>query len=189
MDLKVVIIDNHDSFTYNLAHYINQFVNCVDVFRADKINLEDISYYDKILLSPGPGIPNEHLLLEDIIDRYFDSKSILGICLGHQAIAEYFNGKLENLNVVKHGISSTIYQQRNCSIFNNLPVSFKVGHYHSWTVSKDNFPDCLEITSINSEGIITSFKHKYFNIKGLQFHPESILTEYGLELIGNWVVN
>ena len=186
--MKVVIIDNQDSFTYNLAHYVQYFTHSVDVFRVNEINIKELYIYDKIILSPGPGLPNEYPFLFEIIHKYHSSKSILGICLGHQAIAEYFQATLENLSVVKHGVSSEIHQNQNCSIFNNLPVSFQIGHYHSWVVSKNNFPKCLEITSTNQEGIITSFKHKKFDVKGMQFHPESILTEYGLQLIKNWLI-
>ena len=187
--MKIVIIDNQDSFTYNLAHYVQHFSNSVDVFRANKIDVKELSIYDKIILSPGPGLPADHPFLEDIIHTYHNRKSILGICLGHQALAEYFNATLQNLAAVKHGVTSEIYQYQNCSIFNDIPISFHIGHYHSWVVSENNFPECLEITSINQDGIITSFKHKEFDIKGMQFHPESILTEYGLQLIENWVIN
>ena len=186
--MKVVIIDNQDSFTYNLAHYVQHFTHLVDVFRVNEIDIKELDVYDKIILSPGTGLPNEHPFLEDIIHKYHTSKSMLGICLGHQAIAEYFKATLENLSVVKHGVTSVIHQNQNCSIFNDVPVSFQIGHYHSWVVSKNDFPKCLEITSTNQEEIITSFKHKQFDIKGMQFHPESILTEYGLQLIKNWLI-
>ena len=187
--MRVIIIDNQDSFTYNLAHYTQQFVHSVDVFRVNKIEIKELYSYDKIILSPGPGLPNEHPFLRDIIHEFHASKSMLGICLGHQALAEYFKATLENLSVVKHGVTSKIHQNQNCSIFNDIPVSFQIGHYHSWIVSENKFPECLEITSTNQDGIITSFKHKKFDVKGLQFHPESILTEYGLQLIKNWVIN
>ena len=187
--MRVLIIDNQDSFTYNLAHYVKNLTYSVDVFRENQIDIEALDIYDRIILSPGPGLPNEYPFLRDVIDRYHASSSILGICLGHQVLAEYFKATIENLPVVKHGVTSIIYQRQNCSIFNNVPVSFKIGHYHSWVVSKNNFPRSLEITSTNDEGIITSFKHKQFNVKGVQFHPESILTEYGLQLIKNWLIS
>ena len=185
--MKVVIIDNKDSFTYNLAHYVEQFSDSVDVFRVDKIDLNRISYYDKIILSPGPGLPNEYPSLTKIIGLYCKTKSILGVCLGHQAIAQYFNAKLENLLTVKHGVTSVLYQTKDCTIFKGLPKSFQIGHYHSWIVSKDNFPNCLEITSVSDDDTITSFSHKFLDVQGVQFHPESILTEYGLQIINNWI--
>ena len=185
--MRIVIIDNNDSFTYNLAHYVSQFTDIVDVFRSDNINFSKISRYNKIIISPGPGLPSEYPNLHKIIKIYHSRKSILGICLGHQAIAEYFNAKLNNLDIVKHGITSIASQRSNCSIFNNLPDSFQIGHYHSWIVEKDSFPNCLEVTSESNDGIITSFKHKKFDLQGLQFHPESILTDYGLKMIRNWV--
>jgi len=184
--LKILIIDNKDSFTYNLGHYVNQFYNCVTVLRSENININELYHYDKIILSPGPGLPNEHEILEKVLNYYHSDKSILGICLGHQAIAEYFGARLDNLDIVKHGIDSRVSQRNNCSIFIDLPKTFKIGHYHSWVVSKNNFPECLEITSENDDGIITSFKHKEFDVQGVQFHPESILTEYGLQMIKNW---
>lgn len=187
--MKVIIIDNQDSFTFNLAHYVQQFTDLVDVFRVNEIDIKELDIYDKIILSPGPGLPNEYPFLFEIIHSYHKYKSILGICLGHQAIAEYFKANLDNLSVVKHGITSKIFQNQNCSIFNDLPISFEIGHYHSWVVSENKFPECLEITSTNKEGIITSFKHKSFDVKGVQFHPESILTQYGLQLIKNWLTN
>ena len=187
--MKIIIIDNKDSFTYNLAHYVGQFSDCVDVFRPNQINIKQISNYDKIILSPGPGLPEEHESLFQIIKAYCKKKSILGVCLGHQAIAQYFDAQLEHLSIVKHGVTSVLYQKRDCDIFRDLPISFKIGHYHSWVVSKDNFPACLEVTSEDDNNIITSFKHRYFDLQGVQFHPESILTEYGLQIINNWVIS
>ena len=185
--MQVLIIDNKDSFTYNLAHYVQQFTDNIDVFRPCDIAINQISKYTKIILSPGPGLPYEHPILKQLLKVYSDKKSILGICLGHQGIAEYFGATLENMTLVKHGVSSKINQCNNCSIFNDLPNTFQIGHYHSWVVSKEKFPKCLEITSENDEGIITSFKHKEFDVKGIQFHPESILTEHGLKIIKNWL--
>tara|TARA_B100001540_G_scaffold10707_2_gene9444 strand:+ start:1981 stop:2544 length:564 start_codon:yes stop_codon:yes gene_type:complete len=185
--LKVLIIDNYDSFTYNLAHYASIFVDRLDVLRSNLLDIKAISYYDKIILSPGPGLPVEHPFLMEVIDKYHSKKPILGICLGHQAIAQYFKAKLENLSIVKHGVSSLIYNRKNCYVFNNLPENFNVGHYHSWIVSKEKMPDSLHITSTNSEGIITSFTHKKFDLKGIQFHPESILTDYGKLMMKNWI--
>lgn len=187
--MRTIIIDNNDSFTYNLAHYVTSLNFNVDVFRASDIMLDCLEEYDKIIFSPGPGLPNEHPLLEKIIDIFYRKKSILGVCLGHQAIATYFNADIYNLSNVKHGIASTVYHKSNCSLFNNIPKSFLAGHYHSWAISPNNFPDCLEITSTNTEGIIMSIKHKEFDIKGVQFHPESVLTKYGLSLIRNWLIS
>ena len=187
--MRIIIIDNYDSFTYNLAHYVKSHNFNVDVFRASKLVVNDLSRYDKIIFSPGPGLPNEHPILEEIIDRFYKKKSILGVCLGHQAIATYFNADVFNLSCVKHGISSTVYHMNNCSLFNNIPNYFKVGHYHSWAISNESIPDCLEITSTNTDGLIMSIKHKEFDVKGVQFHPESILTQHGMSLIRNWLIS
>ena len=187
--MKVLIIDNKDSFTYNLKHYINQFTDDIDVVRGNNLDLDDVVNYDKIILSPGPGLPSEHPILERFLEAFYDKKSILGICLGQQAIAEFFNAKLENLSTVKHGITSEVSHFNNCKLFKNIPKNFKIGHYHSWVVSKSNFPKELTITSENEEGIITSINHKIYDITAVQFHPESILTEYGLQLIKNWVLD
>lgn len=186
--MRVLIVDNKDSFTYNLKHYLNQFTDDVDVVRGNKINLDELEGYDKIILSPGPGLPEEHPVLEKILRVYHDKKPILGICLGQQAIAEFFNAKLENLKLVKHGITSEITHFDNCKLFTGIPENFKIGHYHSWIVSKNNFPNELRITSENEDGIITSINHKKYDITAVQFHPESILTEHGLQLIENWVL-
>ena len=140
-------------------------------------------------MSPGPGIPDEHCILNKLLKEFHQSKSILGICLGHQSIAEYFGAQLVNLIDVKHGFATTLTHFSNCILFNNVPNSFKVGHYHSWVVSESSFPDSLEITSKNSDGIIMSIQHKEFDIKGVQFHPESVLTEYGMKIIENWLLS
>ena len=186
--MKVLLIDNNDSFTYNLKHYIEQFANEVVVFRSTEIDLDNICQFDKIILSPGPGLPEEHPVLKQVLVRYFNKKSILGICLGQQAIAEFFNANLENLTKVKHGTTSNVKHFNNCKLFKDIPIIFKIGHYHSWVVSKINFPEQLTITSENEEGIITSFKHKIHDITAVQFHPESILTEHGIQLIENWIL-
>ena len=186
--MKVLIVDNKDSFTYNLKHYVSQFTTDISVIRGDEINLDEIDKYDKIILSPGPGLPSEYPILKSMLEVYYDKKSILGICLGQQAIAEFFNAKLENLTTVKHGVISEISHFNNCKLFKDIPSNFKIGHYHSWVVSKSNFPDELIITSENGEGIITSISHKKYDITAVQFHPESILTEHGLKLIKNWVL-
>ena len=187
--MKVIIIDNNDSFTYNLKYYINQFCDIVDVLRSNQFHLDDLVIYDKILFSPGPGLPNEHPILKAILDKYGHSKSIFGVCLGHQAIAEFYGCQLLNLADSMHARSSRIKHLNNCSLFENLPDTFKIGHYHSWVIDNVNFSERLEITSINEDGLIMSIKHKQYNIKAVQFHPESILTEHGLVLIKNWLLN
>tara|TARA_Y100000746_G_scaffold230574_1_gene242422 strand:- start:210 stop:773 length:564 start_codon:yes stop_codon:yes gene_type:complete len=184
--VKLLIVDNYDSFTYNLYHYVNQFVSDVVVVKNDKVNLSQIENFDKIILSPGPGLPNEHENLFKIIDASKD-KSLFGVCLGHQAIAEYFGANLLNLNVVNHGVSHEIILVDNDYIFNSLPKKFNVGLYHSWFVNRKKLPKELIITSENIEGNIYSFKHAKLDIRGVQFHPESIMTEYGLKIIENWI--
>ena len=186
--MRVFLIDNNDSFTYNLKHYIEHFASEVVVYRGPEIDIDNVEQFDKIILSPGPGLPNEHPVLKQVLDRYYNKKPILGICLGQQAIAEFFNANLENLTTVKHGVTSMVSHFNNSKLFKDIPKSFKIGHYHSWVVSKINFPDELKITSENEEGIITSLTHKKYDITAVQFHPESILTEHGLQLIKNWVL-
>jgi len=185
--LKVLIIDNQDSFSYNLKHYVFQFSEFVDVVRSDKLEIEDVAKYQKIIFSPGPGLPEEYPILNEVLKVYGAHKSILGVCLGQQGIVEYFGGKLENLSEVKHGVSSELYHYDNCNLFVNIDNKFLVGHYHSWVVSKDLLPNELEVTAVNSEGLIMAIKHRELDIKALQFHPESILTENGLQIIENWL--
>ncbi|MBG65388.1 MAG: aminodeoxychorismate/anthranilate synthase component II [Flavobacteriales bacterium] len=185
--MKVILIDNNDSFTYNLAHYIMSFNVKLDVIRISDITLNHVVNYDKILISPGPGVPHEYPLIFDIIDKYYINKPILGVCLGHQIIGQYFNAELINLKEVLHGVKSSVHHYGNCSLFNNVPSDFHVGHYHSWVISDNKLPKCLEITSLNNKNLIMSFKHKRFDVKGLQFHPESILTDFGLQILKNWI--
>lgn len=185
--MKVLIVDNKDSFTYNLKHYINQFCEDIDVVRCDKLKLKNVGSYDKILFSPGSGLPKAYPILNDILSQYGSSKSILGICLGQQAIAEFYGCTLDNLPNPMHGIVSKINHLNNCSLYRNLPISFQIAHYHSWVVSDKAFPPELEITAVNEGGLIMSIKHKRYCIQALQFHPESVLTEYGLQLIENWI--
>ena len=187
--MRVFLIDNNDSFTYNLKHYIEQFASEVVVSRSAEIELGNIDQFDKIILSPGPGLPNEHPVLKQVLARYYNQKPILGICLGQQAIAEFFNANLENLTYVKHGVTSMVKHYNNCKLFKGIPKKFKIGHYHSWVVSKINFPKELMITSENEDGIITSLNHKKHDITAVQFHPESILTEHGIQLIRNWILD
>ena len=187
---NIVVIDNYDSFTYNLVHYLED-LNCkVVVVRNDEFELDELEKFDKIVLSPGPGIPSEAGLLKAVIQKYGASKSILGVCLGQQAIAEVFGGSLINLDKVYHGVATYIsLTVDDESLFNNLPTQFEVGRYHSWVVSKDDFPTNLEITSIDSEGQIMSIRHKHFDVKGVQFHPESILTPNGKKILENWLLD
>lgn len=184
---KVVIIDNYDSFTYNLVHYLED-LNCqVTVYRNDEFELDELEKFDKILLSPGPGLPSEAGLLKEVIQHYAPSKSILGICLGLQAIAEVFGGNLLNLNKVHHGKSSKITLISEDSLFNGLPKNILVGRYHSWVMNPDAVPEVLEVTSIDEEQQIMSIKHNNLDVKGVQFHPESILTPDGKTILKNWV--
>ena len=185
--MRVLIIDNKDSFSYNLKHYVSQFSEFVDVVRDDKLEIEDVAKYHKIIFSPGPGLPEEYPILNEVLKVYGAHKSILGVCLGQQAIVEYFGGKLENLSKVKHGVSSKLYHYDNCNLFANIDNKFLVGHYHSWVVSKDLLPKELEVTAVNSEGLIMAIKHRELDIRALQFHPESVLTENGLQIIENWL--
>ncbi len=187
--LSILVIDNYDSFTYNLVHAIKKISGLpVDVFRNDEISLDEIEKYDKIVLSPGPGLPEESGLLLEIIKKYAPKKSILGVCLGHQAIGEAFGGKLRNMNRVIHGMATPVKLTASRSVlFNGLPESFDVGRYHSWIVEKENLPECFEITSFDNEGMIMSMKHKVFDVEGVQFHPESVLTPLGEKMIENWL--
>lgn len=188
MEKKILIVDNYDSFTYNLYHLIRQLgCNSIDVFRNDKIALDAVDRYDKIVLSPGPGIPSEAGLLLPIIRRYAPTKSILGVCLGHQAIGEAFGAALINLEEVYHGVSTPIKVTDDDLLFKGLPASFEVGRYHSWVVSPIQFPSELRITAIDDEGAIMALKHAEYRVHGIQFHPESVLTPLGGEIIRNWL--
>ena len=187
---NIVIIDNYDSFTYNLVHYLEDLDCNVTVYRNDEFELDDLHVFDKIVLSPGPGIPDEAGLLKQVIQKYAATKSILGVCLGQQAIGEVFGGNLINLEKVHHGVASLISVcVTNESLFENLPLQFEVGRYHSWVISNVNFPDDLEITSTDPNGQIMSIRHKKFDVKGVQFHPESILTPNGKQILANWLNN
>ena len=183
---KVAVIDNYDSFVYNLIHYIEELDTEVVVYRNDKFNLEDLESFDKILLSPGPGLPKNSGLLMDVIDRYHSSKSILGVCLGHQAITEYFGGELENLDDVYHGVESEISVKKKVGILKDVDDRIVVGRYHSW-VSKAPLPDCLDVTCEDDDGVIMGLVHKEFDVQGVQFHPESVLTKNGKQMIKNWI--
>jgi len=185
--IKVLVIDNYDSFTYNLVHYLED-LNCdVTVVRNDKLNLEDVKPFDKIVLSPGPGIPDEAGLLKAIIKAYAPTKSILGVCLGQQAIGEVFGGSLINLDEVYHGVATKVQITVDDEpMFNGLGKEIEVGRYHSWVVNS-NLPEVLEATSFDKNGQVMSLRHKVYDVKGVQYHPESVLTPKGKEILKNWV--
>jgi anthranilate synthase component 2 len=192
--MKILVFDNYDSFTYNLVHLVEKIIHeKVDVFRNDQIALEDVKKYDKIILSPGPGLPVEAGLLLPLIKEYASTKSILGVCLGHQAIGEVFGGKLENLSTVYHGVATemkTVNGKQltvNSKLFDGLKSPFLAGRYHSWIVSKENFPEELEITAEDENGYIMAMHHKTYDVQGVQFHPESVLTPMGEQILKNWL--
>lgn len=186
---KVLVIDNYDSFTYNLVHYLEDLGCEVTVRRNDKLNLEEVEPFDKILLSPGPGIPDEAGLLKAIIKTYAPTKSILGVCLGQQAIGEVFGGSLINLDTVYHGVATEINLTVNDeTLFNGMDDKFEVGRYHSWVVNPD-LPSDLEATSVDENGQIMSLRHKTLDVKGVQYHPESVLTPNGKKILENWLNN
>ncbi len=186
---KVLILDNYDSFTYNLVHYVEANPNYeVDVFRNDEITLKDVGNYETIILSPGPGLPKDAGILKEVISTYAASKKILGVCLGMQAMGEVFGGELINLNDVFHGVATPItVTDPSDLLYKGLPSSFDIGRYHSWVVSNKEFPEVLKITSIDENNQIMSLKHKEHKLYGVQFHPESILTEHGKEMITNFL--
>jgi anthranilate synthase component II len=188
--MKILVLDNYDSFTYNLVHMLRELGHAPDIFRNDKIEIEEVNQYDKILLSPGPGIPDEAGILKQIIKQYASTKSIFGVCLGHQAIAEVFGGTLFNIPNVLHGVTSQVKViDRDEKLFNNTPIEFKVCHYHSWAVSEKDFPTDLQITATNVDGLIMGLRHKKYDVRGVQFHPESIMTENGMAIMRNWLAN
>lgn len=191
--MKILVFDNYDSFTYNLVHLVEKILHQkVDVYRNDEIPLEKVKGYDKIILSPGPGIPEEAGLLLPLIKEYASSKSILGVCLGHQAIGQAFGGKLVNLSTVYHGVATEIEVGSGESgvmsgLFEGLPDKFEVGRYHSWVVSDENFPEELEITARDENNYIMALQHKDYDVQGVQFHPESVLTPKGEMIMRNWL--
>ena len=186
---KILVIDNYDSFTYNLVHYLED-LNCqVTVYRNDEFDIDEIAVFDKILLSPGPGIPDEAGLLKAVIAKYAPTKSILGVCLGQQAIGEVFGGTLSNLDKVYHGVSSMVKTSVDDELlFEGLGNEFEVGRYHSWVVDA-NLPDVLEATSFDENGQVMSLRHKTLDVRGVQFHPESVLTPNGKKILENWLKN
>lgn len=185
----ILIIDNYDSFTYNLVHLVNEIGLQCEVWRNDKFSIDDVDAFDRIILSPGPGIPSEAGLLLKVIEKYSPTKSIFGVCLGQQAIAEVFGGKLYNLRQPMHGIATPILvTDEKEKLFLDLPHSFKVGRYHSWVVDEKAIPDVLTVTAIDEEDdSVMALRHKQYDVRGVQFHPESILTEYGKEMMKNWI--
>lgn len=192
--MKILVFDNYDSFTYNLVHLVEKIIHGkVDVFRNDQLPLEKVKAYDKIILSPGPGIPEEAGLLLPLIKEYAATKSILGVCLGHQAIGEAFGGKLENLSTVYHGVATEIGVGSQKSgarspLFEGLPERIEVGRYHSWIVSDENFPAELEVTARDDNNYIMALQHTTFDVQGVQFHPESVLTPMGETILRNWLI-
>lgn len=186
--MKILVLDNYDSFTYNLVHYIRELgYTDLEVHRNDKISIEDVGKFDKIVLSPGPGIPDESGILKQVITTYSASKPILGVCLGHQAIGEVFGATLENRKNVLHGIANEMTVVKEDVIYKNLPEKFNVGRYHSWQIDKNKLGNELVITAVDHEGDIMSIRHKTLDVCGVQFHPESILTEHGKEIMKNWL--
>ena len=185
--MKIVIIDNYDSVGYNLSHAIKELGAEVTVKRNDQFRLEELEEFDKILLSPGPGVPEEAGLLLDIIRTYAGKKPILGVCLGEQAIGEVYGGKLTNLDEVFHGIQSPVTLTATDYLFEGLPTTVQVGRYHSWVVDRKDFPDCLEVTAVSEEGYIMALRHRTLDVRGVQFHPESVLTPEGKQMLGNWI--
>lgn len=193
--MKILVFDNYDSFTYNLVHLVEKIIpGKVDVFRNDQLPLEQVKQYDKIILSPGPGIPSEAGLLLPLIREYAPTKPLLGVCLGHQAIGEAFGGKLVNLSTVYHGVATPVRIRNERSsaknkLFNNLPDELIVGRYHSWVVSDERFPDELEVTARDENNYIMGLQHSRYDVQGVQFHPESVLTPRGEDILRNWLVS
>lgn len=188
--MNILLIDNYDSFTYNLSQYLEEEGGEdveVTVWRNDQFDIDDVECFDKIVLSPGPGVPDEAGLLKAVIRRYAPTKSILGVCLGEQAIGEVFGAEIYNLNTVFHGIQSSVRIVASDYIFDNLSDSIKVGRYHSWVVGKEDFPAELEVTAVSDEGQVMALKHRRYDVHGIQFHPESILTPEGRTIIRNFI--
>lgn len=188
--MKILVLDNYDSFTYNLVHIIRELGYTVDIFRNDKISVEEVERYDKILLSPGPGVPDEAGIMKQVIKEYGPVKSILGICLGHQGIGEVFGATLYNIPKVLHGVTSTTeVTERDEYLFKDVSDKFQSTHYHSWAVRADSIPSDLQVTAINDEGLIMGLRHIQYDVRGLQFHPESVMTPEGPKMIRNWLEN
>lgn len=186
--MKILVLDNYDSFTYNLVHIIRELGYAMDIFRNDKIAIADVKKYDKILLSPGPGIPDEAGIMKQVVKEYGATKSILGICLGHQGIGEVYGAKLYNIPKVLHGVTSTAeVTDQSEYLFKDVTPKFQATHYHSWAVLPDSFTPDLRVTAVNDEGLVMGLSHVKYDVKGLQFHPESIMTPEGPKMIRNWL--
>ena len=188
-NMKILVLDNYDSFTYNLVQYVQEIVGYkVDVFRNDAISLDEVDQYDKIILSPGPGLPKDAGIMPELIKRYAPTKHIFGVCLGHQAIAEAFGGTLHNIEKVYHGVATPIkIVDGNSLTFRGLPAVIEAGRYHSWVVEKHNIPDCFQITAVDELGVIMAMRHHTHNVRGVQFHPESIMTPTGKTMLRNFL--
>ncbi len=185
---KILLLDNNDSFTYNIVDYVRRIENIdLKVIRTNEVIINEIKYFDKIIISPGPGLPNDFPIIFNVLEKYHTSKYILGICLGHQAIGNFFAAKIFNIFPVVHGQTSQIKIINQSPIFKNLPKSFKIGLYHSWALDFDDFPDELEITAVSENNIIMSIASKKFSVFGIQFHPESYITDYGFKILKNFV--
>lgn len=188
--MKILVLDNYDSFVYNLVYILKELGGNVDVFRNDKISVEDVKKYDKILLSPGPGIPEEAGIMMDVLAEYKNSKSIFGVCLGHQAIAEAFGSKLHNMGEVLHGVTTEcIIKDPTEVLFKDIPQSFEVCRYHSWTVVPETMPNDLKITAVDNNNYVLAEAHQKYDVKGVQFHPEAYLTQHGVKMVENWLKN
>jgi anthranilate synthase component 2 len=188
--MKILVLDNYDSFVYNLVYILKELGGDVDVFRNDKIALEDVKKYDKILLSPGPGIPEEAGIMLDLIKEYHASKSIFGVCLGHQAIGEAFGSKLHNMGEVLHGVTTKcIVKDQEELLFRGIPAEFDVCRYHSWTVVPETMPEDLKVTAIDEKGFVMGEAHQKYDVRGVQFHPEAYLTQHGVKMVENWLRN
>lgn len=187
--MNILVLDNYDSFTYNLVQYIQEILGRpVDVYRNDAISLDMVSAYDVIILSPGPGLPADAGIMPALIKRYAAEKAILGVCLGHQAIGEAFGARLKNLSKVYHGIETPVKRTVDDEVlFRDLPEVFRAGRYHSWVVEKNSLPECLEVTAVDQKGMIMAFRHRDYNIRGVQFHPESIMTREGMKMLENYL--
>ncbi|NJN42499.1 MAG: aminodeoxychorismate/anthranilate synthase component II [Flammeovirgaceae bacterium] len=185
--MKILVLDNYDSFTYNLVYQLHELSYSPSVIRNDKIELDEVKQFDKILLSPGPGMPDEAGIMKNLIQTYGSSKSILGVCLGHQAIAEVYHAQLYNMDEVLHGVTSKVILQHDEKLFQGIPKTVNVCHYHSWSVKPETIDGELKITATNERGLVMGIAHTEFDVRGVQFHPESILTEYGKQMISNWI--
>ena len=189
VNMKILVLDNYDSFTYNLVQYVQELIgHKVDVFRNDAISLDEVEVYDKIILSPGPGLPKDAGIMPELIKRYAPTKDILGVCLGHQAIGEAFGGTLHNIEKVYHGVATPIeVVDGNAVMFRGLPKEIEVGRYHSWIVERPNLPEDLQITAVDEHGAIMAMRHRTYNVRGVQFHPESVLTPMGKAMLRNFL--